>query len=762
MKRTPNTYKQGAWPWLLGVTLLLLTLFAQPVNAQDDINVAPGCAANADFVYSPAVAGTAIAPITIDVVGAGGDPATVVLRSVFLDLTPQGCNTVAPAPPCTVPFSNAAIGVTNISISGTTVTVNVTPQDVAIDKQIKFTLEASTATNSCLRTYIIPVVRRPVDLLLVLDQSGSMTLDYNGNFPPTGVVRWNALKTAVGVFASQLSGPTAVVDLFPDDKVGMVLFSTTVAPASPAPFNVDLTSLQTNAAQLDDALNPPLAPGGMTALGDGILEARDRAVAGTNPRKVMIVFSDGVQNAGDLVKSAGAGAFVETTSAQNISGGGAVDIYTICLGTSAVNSALLDNIATNNDGAFLQSSIGDNLEFETFFSGQLVDIFAGSSPQFIDVRRSSFPASTESSAPVEQAFPVNKGSSAVVVTLYAPSRNEPQITSFSKDGTELIQYATQTRGLDFITIALRPPVTGLPGLTLEGEWKIKMQVTGAKEAVPYMLSIITDDHSLDPTYTIDKKSYKVGDTIKPFFKLSKPEGLITDAEVKALFVKDGDDINHLVALANLNFDISSVDPGSPDAIKLAALLNDPEFLEKIKLKNQIVNLTYDPAQEGYTGEFSGLDVTGIYQLYYRVTATDPVLGKISRFHQKTIYVRFPDVDIPNSAISVSVNSTGNTILNWRPKSSNGRLIGSGWGGGISIEGVKVLNTVDHGDGSYTLTIDGAPGTNVKIHLLDEKVYEGPLENFPGVCKIFGLPCWLFWTLVAILILIILWLIFRKK
>jgi hypothetical protein len=510
-------------------------------------------------------------------------------------------------------------GVTLTAV-GSTVTVTGAPTTAGVT--LVFTLRATAGGVNCDRTYRMDLVRLPLDLMVVLDRSGSMNWGYNGEFSvPENQRRWFGLRTGIGVLRSQLS----MLTLLSGDRLGMRLFaSNVVTPASP--FNAGLVSMQADLSELEVVLNPPVTPGGATAMGDGILAARDLLLPGTSGnKKAMIVFTDGQQNVGDLVNPAlptrtNSGQPLRTRAGQV----GEIDIHTVCLANNGPHADLMQNIAAQNGGEHLITSTGQAADFSTFFALHLPNILAGSSPQYVDVRKDAFPASVEGGDPTyELVFPVNRGVTSLVVTLLAPSRQEPHFQSLTKDGTELIQFAEQTRGPDFVSIGLRFPVDQGDG-TLHGEWTVRVGLgTRPRTEVPFTLMVLVDDHLVKPTYSRGAERLKVNDVLSPAVTLHRAGTAIQNAQVRALVQKPGDEVDDLVARAKVGFSTDPNDPNSPDIAKLTVLLEDPDFLERIRLQDRLVNLGYDAARDAYVGSFNGLDVAGIYQVLYRISVDDP-------------------------------------------------------------------------------------------------------------------------------------------
>ena len=555
--------------------LLVLLLFMginSALRAQPSINCGGG--ANPLFIYAPPdataqVAGTAVSSVAISTTNVpGGETVTMSIRTVDEFSPSTGVSPIC-GTPCASPVSVLGI---SINIVGSTITFSGNFNSTAAGHTISFTIRAilSPSGNTFDRNYEIPIIRKPVDYMVVLDGSGSMEWGYGG--PPVVASpnrRWDGLKTGIGVMNAQLSALT----LQTNDRLGFRMFSTGVIVPG-APFNANLVPMTApNIASLTAAV-PVNAPGGWTALGDGILAGRNMLLTGvaTNT-KAMIVFSDGEQNQGDMIKEMAPNAYQETILGQNISNSGQIKFYTINLGVSGSNPLMMSRIADNNGGAnhFLNTPAGAAGDFTTFFSMQLANILSGSSPQVVDVRKGSFPTGVPSVT--EQSFSINKGAGSVIVTLIIPTRSEAVFTSFMKDGTELIQFAQQTSGPGFKTIFLRLPHTGVPALN--GEWKIKAQLGSTpKDATPYTLMVVTDDHIVHPEYSLGGTNFKVGNSISPVVKLRLAGGNpITNATVKALISVPGDDINDLLATTTADFNGTGVDSASPDINKLAVLLN---------------------------------------------------------------------------------------------------------------------------------------------------------------------------------------------
>ena len=142
--------------------------------------------------------------------------------------------------------------------------------------------------------------RQGANVIFVIDDSGSMQAT---DYTPT---RIEAAKSAAGLLLSQLD---------PKDNAGIVVFesgATTAAYLSPDKDRV-MTKLQ--------SITPKT---GQTAIGDGLALAVDMAQSQPSSKKVVILLSDGVNNAG-VISPDEATAFAQAAGIQ---------VFTVGMGSS--------------------------------------------------------------------------------------------------------------------------------------------------------------------------------------------------------------------------------------------------------------------------------------------------------------------------------------------------------------------------------------------------------------------------------------------
>ncbi|HEY2725555.1 MAG TPA: vWA domain-containing protein, partial [Parafilimonas sp.] len=113
-------------------------------------------------------------------------------------------------------------------------------------------------------------VRKPIDLMFVLDKSGSMTTTITGGT----ISRWVALKNGVAQFLTNYQSKLTTSNSASGDQMGIRMFSDADAAPVNAPFNVNNFIPVTPSTNLNAILDGD-NPGGNTAMGTGLLAGRN-------------------------------------------------------------------------------------------------------------------------------------------------------------------------------------------------------------------------------------------------------------------------------------------------------------------------------------------------------------------------------------------------------------------------------------------------------------------------------------------------------
>ncbi len=192
------------------------------------------------------------------------------------------------------------------------------------------------------------------DVMIVLDRSGSMSLDGGSGRP-----KIQEARDAASLFVQLVLAGTG-------NRVGMVSFST--APSSP----VDFALAAVTAANKTALIGPPpyaggvvgaVAPDGSTTIGGGLQAGGQQLTPpGANPRSILLL-TDGLQNTPPGIDDPGTQAAISGISLNAIGYGTAANL----------NGGLLSALASFHGGTYVRAD--NNLQLEKFFAQAFGNIF---------------------------------------------------------------------------------------------------------------------------------------------------------------------------------------------------------------------------------------------------------------------------------------------------------------------------------------------------------------------------------------------------
>jgi hypothetical protein len=624
---------------------------------------------------------------------------------------------------------------------------------------ISFNVTLSDGTNTA-NARIDIFVSKDLDIIMVLDRSGSMV----GEASP-GVSRWNALKAAATNMANSYQALNR-----PNDQVRIVYFESTPTPASTCCNTPKIVTPAFPGELAADFAGKDPNFGG-TAMGDAIRAAQAKlGPASASKTPGIIFFTDGEQNPTQILAN-GTG---YTEPPGSIPGTGTpnhVKIFTIGFEGPGGMSSLLNNIANHTDASYHHSATG--LDLGSAFTDAFNDLLSGSSPQLI--ARSSHAIPANGTAVTLQTFPVNNHVSKLLLEFQLGKNFEiPQLVQVlarirvQRNGVNMLSYArpswvgnfpnTILLALDFVT-----PPNQQPAINAAGQWTVAISDATLRFNT-VNLTVTADDHRLHMKRTLGNGKPKVNESFPISFKLDWLSQPIKNATVEAVIRRPGEDMGHALAINPVIVDVSNaVDAGSPGRQKFNKLWLTDSFRVLFKKSDNVVPLTHT-ADGRYEGTFSGLTLSGTYELLIRIKGTDSAAGEIQRILSESFYTDFAGVDMSKSLVS-TVITNGQLVMNIKPTTSYDKFVGPAMGNSFSVTNaaIKISSVVDHQDGKYTITFTGNVTDTTTLRLGDQAIYTGKLANAGKDKSIFdSIPAWLFWLFIILLLLLILWLIFRKK
>lgn len=218
----------------------------------------------------------------------------------------------------------------------------------------------------------------PMDIVLVLDQSGSMADDFNGNFTNNNEARRQyAMKAAVNSFIGEVADKYSTDA---DHHMAIVIFS------DDAETLVDWTAVDKDggASELTDKISAlSNTPSGATNVEAGMTETQSlmsNAPTGQSRQKTVIVFTDGVPTTGTRFNVDVANKALEI--AQNMKNDG-VSIYTIGVFSGADIKQLY--------GKGCNGNVGDKWgEVGFLWFGDVADVDRPAGNRFLNYLSSNF------------------------------------------------------------------------------------------------------------------------------------------------------------------------------------------------------------------------------------------------------------------------------------------------------------------------------------------------------------------------------------
>ncbi|MEA2880075.1 MAG: hypothetical protein QOF14_5271 [Hyphomicrobiales bacterium] len=382
---------------------------------------------------------------------------------------------------------------------------------------------------------VTPVITR--DVMLVIDRSGSMSLDGGSGRP-----KIEEARDAASLFIQ-------LVRLDAGNKFGLVSFSTS-AQLKSALITSTNPHKQTliGTAPYSGGLVGSLAPGGSTTIGGGLKLAGANMPAAANPRSILLL-TDGLQNTPPMI---------DAMDVQNAISG--ISLNAIGYGTdSSLDGALLNGLASAHSGSYVRAD--SNLKLEKFFAQAFGNIFEAGlliDPEFelADGERTTKP------------YPFNVcGEDTITVVV-------------GWDNLDTRLYIEVTSPLGAAILATTPGIDDATGRTWtflriplphggerDGLWNVTVLRPGGGEFPPpapatrYFINVIASGgpvlrqvHNATRFYT--------GDVINPLVSLGYPNGAsIDEATVRVTITRPDSSIGNILSHEKLH-----TPPPDPDTI----------------------------------------------------------------------------------------------------------------------------------------------------------------------------------------------------
>jgi hypothetical protein len=641
----------------------------------------------------------------------------------------------------------------------------------------------------------IPVGQRfPVDLVLVLDRSGSMS----GTIPGSADIKMDALHWAAG----QLIDVWRMEGGPPEDRLAVIWFETTTeienppngfvtrSAASPSTTWEDLRTIVEGKTTADS-----------TAMGDGITQAFN--IHSTIPEAqrndlFIILLTDGIQNEGKLILPGNSAEAVAVNTAAGVPAltedalaffdqtpptdqyvylaGKCTPVQAVGIGSPDGSptdfASLLDDIAAETGG---KVDINFGSTMDVALRNAIIDSLKGNTITTVAEVDSTLAAASPSAAPTE--FELSSAVSRALLVLgwrSPPSGLELLITR--PDNTSFTVPVNQRRDNPLYTVqAIDLPANGPPG-----RWSATVRRTGGNTAAtPYHFSVVAIEDRL--AFNVDFTNFDYGTGEPIILRAAVADrgvpiaGLGNSIQVRVKRPQSG--LGNLLRNANVPQSVLTTDPpgqpadifrNSPYSRKVFSLMQSASFLDLASAKqdSRIFTLFDDGnsnngdavAGDGiYSMKFSGDDtrIPGMYNFDLAMDFNRPLLGRIVRAEKREIEVSVKVADPVETEFAATKTGAGQYRIDVTPADRFGNFMGPGQArriqvtlsGGGSIAGPPVD---ERENGTYTFNVVGVPsgadptatlivnGTNVRSATLSQlstpnkrfAIFGGLGSNFP--------------------------------
>ena len=540
-------------------------------------------------------------------------------------------------------------------------------------------------------------VLEPADIMLILDDTASMQFSANDG---TSNSKIDALRNAVEMF-------TDILGLFRSglgDQLGGVSFK--VPPgeneyascqSSWGALLVGMDDLDSVLSQVHPAVLGMPADGIGTPILQGLVRGRGNLIFSSDPgrRRVMLMMTDGYQTTNNCTIVDGM-AF----KASEITPHG-IELLSIGFGGSSVNGALLSDMSD-----FYAIADG-SVDLANSFADMLAVVL--DQDIVLDPQGTLGPGASQTfTLPIS-----SQAHSATFVLNWAQATSSLDLSVRAPDGT-LITPSTVAGGLTALNgsayqaLSFRFPLGGALAGNHAGNWQITASRPGGGGQEPFNLMVFGDSPlKFNPVpWTQRARTTEM----RPL--LVRLDGSFFEASVSAEVRLPQASLG--TALANLGLSDAEVIAATPTLNADHSLLQRRVALIDSLGETTVSVSLFDDGAHGdgtagdglYGGEFGPLTVDGAYSVLFRAQGVVSDLP-FQREARRSFYAGVGVSILDDLQIQPLSNLPGEAVrVSFRPKDSNGLLLGLGFASAINTQvvGGTLLTVEDNNDGSYAVEI----------------------------------------------------------
>jgi len=569
--------------------------------------------------------------------------------------------------------------------------------------------------------------RPPLDVVLVLDKSGSMGGSTTGAGGTKIVALRNALTDFVTIWADlRTTEPSYSPPLITTDNIGVALFEGNADWWATIGFG--LHNFDATQATILANVNT-ITHGGSTSIGDGLLLA-DGVLNAADPtrRRVILLMSDGMQNTDDMVgvtadetqvytyQKATPGVTTTVPHQANY------QIYTVTVGPSAGVSAEVKYGLANATNGFYINTEDDADQLSPFFLELLQNFIRFNTWQTARLIHDTVTIGK----PYQVSIPISTTTQHVSFALRWPDGMGFMRMHVTPSGESQPVVESGNR-----TIVMNFDVPTSQAYTYLDEWLVVIELadpSGHISQIPFDLVVLVDDVALDVDMNVAPQRYAPGDSVQLEARVHLLEQPVTtlgdqsDDKLLVQVVKPGTSIGDLLstssASANQPFEGDSITDANAKLYN--ELQENPSAL--VRDDSDLITLTH--AGDGlYRGTYQ-VQAAGHYNFLFGIEGQTGGKGRFSRMQIKTIHVRpLPDPNATNFQTEIRQTKDGNRLMiNMTPRTVFNNLVGPGWATHFwfTAPNIRPERPRDNLDGTYSASIpfSGPLPPDVAVHFLD--------------------------------------------
>jgi hypothetical protein len=549
--------------------------------------------------------------------------------------------------------------------------------------------------------------RHPIDLVLVLDKSGSMADFAPGTgASPDQPSKATILKSAMATFVSQwleIDQPTVDGGEWSHDRIGVVFFDNVIAPqmlaGADAPGNV---FVQRGAASAWNAVINSinsLTPGGSTSIGGGINEGMKQWKIDPAHDLSVILVTDGIQNTAPLVQPAASGflglppisGFPEELRKR------LVPIQTIGFGApAAVDETLMKNISLETAGVSYKPISAITLYDD--LGATLVALLKGNTASMAFVHHDTM---TGSGPGAPQPLIVDRSAQRVAITVQwiPPLRDALDLAVFRPDGSGAApDSVAKTPQSSIQTFNIKPGDVGT--------WTVRVKRGRNKDvaSVPYTLNALVLERHLDYRLSIDPARAMTGDKLTVRAVVAWDGKPLTGLPAGALRMRIQRPPESLgTILHGARFEDKSTgttttpagDKLTPYDRKLAGLTREG-LLKRITPADVATIELKERGRGVYEGSFDQTSIAGSYGFETILDWDDSRTGHVRRVERLEQVVRVK-ADPANTEVKVTRVDTRTVTIAVTPRDKAGNFLGPGY--------ASLVHAKLNGEGRLSVPVD---------------------------------------------------------